>query len=69
MASVPPIEVLDLLPWQRSAVTRIALSELVTGDQLAPNVDGQPPAWIVPSAADLGAHPTARVHRQLHPAP
>jgi hypothetical protein len=31
MASVPPVEVLDPLPWQWSTVTRIALSELVTG--------------------------------------
>jgi hypothetical protein len=29
-----------------------ALSELVNGGQLAPNVDGQPAAWTVPPATD-----------------
>jgi hypothetical protein len=57
MAPVPPIEVLDPLSWQRSTVMRIALSERVTGGQLAPNVDGQPPAWIVPPAADREPNP------------
>jgi hypothetical protein len=33
-------------------VTDFALNELVNGGQLAPNVEGQPPAWIVPPAAD-----------------
>jgi hypothetical protein len=42
----------DPLPWSRSTATRFALSELVTGGQLAPNVDGQPAAWIVPLARD-----------------
>jgi hypothetical protein len=29
----------------------------VNGGQLAPNVDGQPPAWIVPPAADREPNP------------
>jgi hypothetical protein len=52
MARPQPITVQDPLPWSRSTVTRFALSELVNGGQLAPNVDGQPAAWIVPPAAD-----------------
>jgi hypothetical protein len=39
------------------AVTRFALSELVNGGQLAPNVDGQPAAWIVPLATDREPNP------------
>jgi hypothetical protein len=38
MAPVPPIEVLDPLSWQRSTVTQIALTELMTGGRLEPNV-------------------------------
>jgi hypothetical protein len=38
-------------------VTWFALSELVNGDQLAPNVDGQPPVWIVPPAVDREPNP------------
>jgi hypothetical protein len=49
--------VLDPLPWSRSTVTRFALSELVNGGQLAPNVDGQPAAWIVLSATDREPNP------------
>jgi hypothetical protein len=42
MAPPQAITVVDSLPWSRSIVTRFALSELVNGGQLAPNVDGQP---------------------------
>jgi hypothetical protein len=42
----------DPLSWSRSTVTRFALSETANGGQLAPNLDGQSPAWIVPPAAD-----------------
>jgi hypothetical protein len=49
--------VLDPLPWSRSTVTMFALSELVNGGQLAPNVDGQPAAWIVPPATDREPNP------------
>jgi hypothetical protein len=57
MARWQPITVLDPLLWNRSMVTRFALSELVNGGQLAPNVDGQPAAWIVPSTTDLEPNP------------
>jgi hypothetical protein len=49
--------VLDPLPWSRLTVTRFALSELVNGGQLAPNVDGQPTVWIVPPATDREPNP------------
>jgi hypothetical protein len=57
MARPQPITVLDPLPWSRSMVTRFALSELVNGGQLAPNVDGQPAVWIVPLATDRDPNP------------
>jgi hypothetical protein len=57
MAHPQPITVLDPLPWSRSTVTRFALSELVNGGQLAPNVDGQPAAWIVLPAMDREPNP------------
>jgi hypothetical protein len=47
MAPTQPITVLDPLSWSRSTVTQFALNELVNGEQLAPNVEGQPLAWIV----------------------
>jgi hypothetical protein len=49
--------VLDPLPCHRSTVTEFTLNEPVNGSQLAPNVDGQPPAWIVPPAADREPNP------------
>jgi hypothetical protein len=52
MAPTQPIHVLDPLSWHRSTVTDFALNELVNGGQLAPNVEGQPPAWIIPPTAD-----------------
>jgi hypothetical protein len=57
MAPPQAIVVVDPLPWSRSTVTRFALSELVNSGQLAPNVDGQPPAWIVPPTADREPNP------------
>jgi hypothetical protein len=51
------IQVLDPLPWHCSTVMEFALHELENGGQLAPNVDGQPPAWIVPPAADREPNP------------
>ena len=57
MAPPQPITVLDPLPWSRSTVTKLALSELVNSGQLAPNVEGQPPAWIVPPATDREPNP------------
>jgi hypothetical protein len=38
-------------------VTGLALHELENSGQLAPNVDGQPPAWIVPPAVDREPRP------------
>jgi hypothetical protein len=38
-------------------VTPFALNELVNGRLLAPNVEGAPPAWIVPSASDSEPNP------------
>jgi hypothetical protein len=52
MAPPQPIVVLDPLPWTRSMVMEFALKELVNGGQLASNVEGSPPAWIVPPAVD-----------------
>jgi hypothetical protein len=52
-----PIMVLDPQPWNRSTVTEFALHELVNGGQLAPNVEGSPPVWIVPLATDREPNP------------
>jgi hypothetical protein len=49
--------VLDPLPLNRSTVTEFALHELVNGGQLAPNMEGSPPAWIVPLATDREPNP------------
>jgi hypothetical protein len=57
MAPAQPIVVLDPLPWNRSTVTEFALHELVNGDQLAPNMEGAPPVWIVPPATDREPNP------------
>jgi hypothetical protein len=57
MARPHPITVLDPLPWSCSSVTRLALSELVNGGQLAPNEDGQPATWIVPPTMDREPNP------------
>jgi hypothetical protein len=35
----------------------LALSDLINGGQLAPNMDGQPVAWIVPPVADREPNP------------
>jgi hypothetical protein len=48
---------LDPLSWHRSTMTEFVLHELENGGQLAPNVDGQPPVWIVPPAADREPNP------------
>jgi hypothetical protein len=52
-----PIQVLDPLPWHRLTVMEFRLNVLVNGGQLAPNVDGQPAAQIVPPAADREPNP------------
>jgi hypothetical protein len=57
MAPTQPIQVLDPLPWNHSTVTEFALHELVNGSQAAPNVEAQPPAWIVPPATGREPNP------------
>jgi hypothetical protein len=57
MAPPQPIVVLDPLPWTRLTVTEFALRELVNGGQLVPNVEGAPPAWIVPPTTDRESNP------------
>jgi hypothetical protein len=57
MAPPQSITMIDPLPWPRSTVTAFALHGLANAGQLAPNVDGQPPAWIVPPAADREPNP------------
>jgi hypothetical protein len=57
MAPPQSIIVIDPLSWPRSTVTALALRELENSGQLVPNVDGQPPAWIVPPAADREPRP------------
>jgi hypothetical protein len=58
MAPPQSITVIDPLLWPRLTVTRSALCELVNTDQLVPNEDGQPAAWIVPSATDREPNPS-----------
>jgi hypothetical protein len=57
MAPPQSITVIDPLPWPHSTVMAFALHELANGGQLAPNVDGQPPVWIVPPSADREPNP------------
>jgi hypothetical protein len=57
MAPPQPIVVLDPLPWNRSTVMEFSLHELVNGGQLAPNVEGSPPARIIPPATDREPNP------------
>jgi hypothetical protein len=49
--------VLDPLPWNRLTVMPFTLNELVNGSQRAPNMEGQPPTWIVPPATDRETNP------------
>jgi hypothetical protein len=57
MAPPQSITVIDPLSWPRLTVTAFALHELENGGQLAPNMDGQPAASIVPLTADLEPNP------------
>jgi hypothetical protein len=57
MAPPQPIVVLEPLPWTWSTVTPFVLNELVNGGLLAPNMEGAPPAWIVPPASDREPNP------------
>jgi hypothetical protein len=47
MAPQQPLTIIDPPSWERSTATMLALGQLVAGGQLAANVDGQPPEWIV----------------------
>jgi hypothetical protein len=57
MAPQQPLIIIDPPSWERSTATTLALSQLVAGGQLAANVDGQPPKWIVPSEKDRVPNP------------
>jgi hypothetical protein len=48
---------IDPLSWERSTATLLALGQLVAGGQLAANVDGQRPEWIVPSERERVPNP------------
>jgi hypothetical protein len=48
MAPQQPITIIDPPAWERSTATTLSLNLLVSGGQLAVNVDGQPAEWIVP---------------------
>jgi hypothetical protein len=62
MAPLPPIVVLDPLPWTRSIATKFALHELVNGEQLAANMEGAP--HVDCFAGDgPGARPAVWLHR------
>jgi hypothetical protein len=52
MAPPQPITIIDPPAWQHSTATRLSLNLLVTGGQLAPNVEGCPAEWIEPPARD-----------------
>jgi hypothetical protein len=57
MAPPQSITVIDPLQWPRLTVTAFVLHELENGGQLAPNVGGQPAAWIVPPVTDREPNP------------
>jgi hypothetical protein len=57
MAPSQSITMIDPLPWPRSTMTEFAPHELENGGQLAPNVGGQPAAWIVPPVTDREPNP------------
>jgi hypothetical protein len=57
MAPQQPLTIIDPPSWERSTATTLASSQLVAGGQLAANVDGQPPEWIVPSEKDRVPNP------------
>jgi hypothetical protein len=52
MAPQQPLTIIDPPSSESSTATTLALSQLVAGGQLAANMDGQPPEWIVPSEKD-----------------
>jgi hypothetical protein len=56
MAPQSSITIINPPAWERSTAT-LSLNLLVGGGQLAANVDGQPPEWIVPSMRDRVPNP------------
>jgi hypothetical protein len=52
MVPLLPLVIVDPYAWERSTVTRLALTELVSAGQLAANEEGRPAKWIVPPAGD-----------------
>jgi hypothetical protein len=57
MAPQQPLTIIDPPSWERSTATMLALGQLVASGQLAANVDGQPPEWIVPSERERVPNP------------
>jgi hypothetical protein len=57
MAPQQPITIIDPPVWERSTATTLSLNLLVSGGQLAANVDGQPVEWIVPSERERVPNP------------
>jgi hypothetical protein len=57
MAPQQPITMIDPPGWERSTATTLSLGLLVSGGQLAANVDGQPTEWIVPSERERVLNP------------
>jgi hypothetical protein len=57
MAPQQPITITDPPAWERSTATMLSLNLLVSGGQLAANVDGQPAEWILPSERDRVPNP------------
>jgi hypothetical protein len=58
MAPQQPITIIDPPAWERSTATTLSLNLLVSGGQLAANVDGQPAEWIVPSERERVPNPS-----------
>jgi hypothetical protein len=57
MAPLPPLTIVDPYAWERLSVTRLALGDLVSADQLVVNEEGRPAEWIMPSAGDRAPNP------------
>jgi hypothetical protein len=57
MAPQQSVTIIDPPAWERSTATTLSLNLLVTGGQLAANVDAQPAEWIVPSERDRVPNP------------
>jgi hypothetical protein len=57
MAPQQPVTIIDLPAWERLTATTLSLNLLVSGGQLAVNVDGQPTEWIVSSERERVPNP------------